>query len=76
VLDHPHYTRPEDWRGAPVPEVLLSGDHAAIRRWRLKQALGQTWLKRPDLLAGLELDAQQTKLLREFIEEGKQSGQE
>jgi tRNA (guanine37-N1)-methyltransferase len=69
LLDHPHYTRPEQWRGMPVPEVLLSGDHAAIRRWRLKQALGQTWLKRPELLAGLELDAEQSKLLREFIEE-------
>jgi tRNA (guanine37-N1)-methyltransferase len=69
LLDHPHYTRPEAWRGVKVPDVLLSGDHAAIRRWRLKQALGQTWLKRPDLLAGLELDAEQTKLLREFIEE-------
>jgi len=69
LLDHPHYTRPEGWRGEQVPEVLLSGDHAAVRRWRLKVALGQTWLKRPDLLAGLELDAEQTKLLREFIEE-------
>src|SRR5437899_2477703 len=71
LLDHPHYTRPEQWRGEPVPEVLLSGDHNAVRRWRLKQALGQTWLKRPDLLAGLELDAEQTELLREFIEERK-----
>lgn len=69
LLDHPHYTRPEQWRGVKVPDVLLSGDHEAIRRWRLKQALGQTWLKRPDLLAGLELDAEQTRLLREFIEE-------
>ena len=69
LLDHPHYTRPEAWRGVKVPDMLLSGDHEAIRRWRLKQALGQTWLKRPDLLAGLELDAEQTKLLREFIEE-------
>jgi tRNA (guanine37-N1)-methyltransferase len=73
LLDHPHYTRPEQWRGEPVPEVLLSGDHAAVRRWRLKQALGQTWLKRPDLLAGLELDAEQTGLLREFIEERKRA---
>jgi tRNA (guanine37-N1)-methyltransferase len=69
LLDHPHYTRPEVWRGEPVPEVLLSGDHAAIRRWRLKQSLGQTWLKRPDLLKNLELDAEQSKLLREFISE-------
>ena len=69
LLDHPHYTRPEGWRGAKVPDVLLSGDHAAVRRWRLKQALGQTWLKRPDLLAGLELDVEQQRLLREFITE-------
>ena len=72
TLDHPHYTRPEQWRGQAVPEVLLSGDHAAVRRWRLKQALGATWLKRPDLLDGLKLDAEQDKLLREFITEHKQ----
>jgi tRNA (guanine37-N1)-methyltransferase len=69
LLDHPHYTRPEHWRGLPVPEVLLSGDHAKVARWRLKQALGATWLKRPDLLQGLELSQEQTKLLREFISE-------
>jgi tRNA (guanine37-N1)-methyltransferase len=69
LLDHPHYTRPEQWRGEAVPEVLMSGDHAKVARWRLKRALGATWLKRPDLLAGLELDEEQTKLLREFIAE-------
>jgi len=69
ILDHPHYTRPEHWRGLPVPEVLLSGDHAKVARWRLKQALGATWLKRPDLLQGLELSQEQAKLLREFISE-------
>jgi tRNA (guanine37-N1)-methyltransferase len=69
LLDHPHYTRPEVWRGQPVPEVLLSGDHARMARWRLKQALGQTWLKRPDLLDGLELDKKLKALLREFIAE-------
>ena len=69
VLDHPHYTRPEDWSGERVPEVLLSGDHAAVRRWRLKRALGATWLKRPDLLKGLTLDQEQDELLREFIAE-------
>lgn len=68
-LDHPQYTRPEHWRGQAVPAVLLSGDHAAIRRWRLKQSLGATWLKRPELLAGVELDREQTGLLREFIAE-------
>lgn len=67
LLDHPHYTRPEDWRGRAVPEVLLSGDHARIARWRLQQALGQTWLKRPDLLEGVGLDEEARTLLREFI---------
>jgi len=69
LLDHPHYSRPEEWRGTKVPEVLMSGDHAAIRRWRLKQALGRTWLRRPDLLEGVELDAKQHQLLREFMTE-------
>ena len=66
-LDHPHYTRPVDWRGQAVPAVLLSGDHAAIARWRMARALGQTWLKRPDLLAGVDLNEQQRQLLREYI---------
>jgi tRNA (guanine37-N1)-methyltransferase len=69
LLDHPHYTRPEHWRGSGVPEVLLSGDHARIERWRLKQALGQTWLKRPDLLEQLGLDDDKRVLLAEFIRE-------
>ncbi len=67
LLDHPHYTRPAEWHGQAVPDVLLSGDHEAVRRWRLQQALGATWLKRPDLLEGLKLDQEQDKLLREFI---------
>jgi tRNA (guanine37-N1)-methyltransferase len=67
LLDHPHYTRPEVWRGAAVPEVLLSGDHARIARWRLKQALGITWLKRPELLAELVLSEEYKRLLQEFI---------
>jgi len=71
LLDHPHYTRPEHWRGEAVPEVLLSGDHAKVARWRLKQALGATWLKRPDLLTGLELSKEQTALLRQFIAEAQ-----
>lgn len=71
LLDHPHYTRPVDWRGEAVPEVLMSGDHAKIARWRLQQALGATWLKRPDLLEGLELDKECNKLLREFIAQQK-----
>jgi tRNA (guanine37-N1)-methyltransferase len=69
LLDHPHYTRPEALDGASVPEVLLSGDHAAIARWRLKQALGRTWLLRPDLLERLNLSAEQQILLNEFIRE-------
>ncbi len=69
LLDHPHYTRPETWRGQPVPEVLLSGDHARIARWRLQQALGQTWLKRPDLLEGIEMNDEVRTLLRQFIAE-------
>ena len=72
LLDHPHYTRPEEWKDEKVPEVLLSGDHAAVRRWRLKRALGATWLKRPDLLKGLTLDQEQDELLREFIAEQQQ----
>lgn len=71
LLDHPHYTRPEHWRGQAVPEILLSGDHARVARWRLKQALGATWLKRPELLADLELGEEQVKLLQEFIAEHK-----
>lgn len=69
LLDHPHYTRPEVWRGQSVPEVLMSGDHAAIRRWRRKQGLERTLLRRPDLLDSLKLDAEQIKLLREIVTE-------
>jgi tRNA (guanine37-N1)-methyltransferase len=73
LLDHPHYTRPEAWRGQGVPEVLLSGDHAAVARWRLKQALGATWLKRPDLFADLVLSDEYQALLREFLAEAQTS---
>lgn len=69
LLDHPHYTRPEDVDGMRVPPVLLSGDHKAIQRWREKQALGRTWLRRPDLLEKLDLDMEQQQLLAEFIRE-------
>ena len=69
LLDCPHYTRPEDFEGRRVPEVLLSGDHAAIRRWRMQQMLGRTWLRRPDLLEDLALSAEQKKLLEDFIRE-------
>ena len=66
LLDCPHYTRPETYKGQKVPEVLLSGNHAAIKSWRLKQSLGRTWLRRPDLLAKVDLDEEQEKLLKEF----------
>ena len=59
LLDWPHYTRPEVFEGRAVPAVLLSGNHAAIQRWRTKQALGRTWLRRPDLLAKLRLTKEQ-----------------
>lgn len=73
VLDCPHYTRPEEINGHTVPEVLLSGDHKAIARWRQKQALGRTWLRRPDLLQGMPLDDEQKQLLAEFQREMKQA---
>lgn len=69
LLDCPHYTRPERHAWGEVPAVLLSGDHAAIRRWRLKQSLGRTWLRRPDLLMRTTLDKQAQALLEEFREE-------
>ena len=69
LLDHPHYTRPEEDRGQRVPSVLLSGNHEAIRIWRLKQALGQTWLKRPDLLTDRSLTVEEQRLLAEFQQE-------
>jgi tRNA (guanine37-N1)-methyltransferase len=67
LLDCPHYTRPEEIDGRGVPEVLLTGDHERIRRWRLKQALGRTWLRRPDLLEDRELSAEERLLLDEYI---------
>ncbi len=69
LLDWPHYTRPEEIDGMRVPEVLLSGDHAAIRRWRRKQALGRTWERRPDLLAGRALSEEDRALLEEYLRE-------
>jgi len=69
LLDCPHYTRPENINGLKVPQVLLTGDHQAILRWRMKQCLGHTWLKRPDLLETMSLDEQQQTLLKEFIDE-------
>jgi tRNA (guanine37-N1)-methyltransferase len=74
LLDCPHYTRPETVEGLRVPPVLLSGDHAAIRRWRLKQSLGRTWRMRPELLAGREFSAEERKLLDEYIAERATGG--
>ncbi|BBM00007.1 tRNA (guanosine(37)-N1)-methyltransferase TrmD [Microbulbifer sp. GL-2] len=71
LLDCPHYTRPEQYRGVAVPEVLLSGNHERIRRWRLKQALARTQQRRPDLLEGLELNKEQKQLLEEIQQEQK-----
>ena len=69
LLDTPHYTRPEVLDGLAVPNVLLSGHHVNIEQWRLKQALGRTWLRRPDLLEKLTLNQAQEDLLAEFIRE-------
>ena len=73
LLDCPHYTRPEEVDGLRVPPVLLSGDHGAIRRWRLKQALGRTWQRRPDLMREATLDEEQRALLEEFVREQQQT---
>ena len=72
LLDCPHYTRPEAYEGVAVPPVLLSGNHADIARWRLKQALGRTWRRRPDLLAKRKLSAAENLLLQEFKNEVEQ----
>ena len=69
LLDCPHYTRPEVFEGECVPEVLLSGHHAEIEKWRLKQALGRTWQRRPDLLAARQLTKQEARLLAEYQQE-------
>jgi tRNA (guanine37-N1)-methyltransferase len=69
LLDCPQYTRPELYQGERVPEVLLSGHHENIRRWRLKQALGRTWLRRPELLQARGLGGEEQQLLAEFQRE-------
>ncbi len=69
LLDYPHYTRPESTHGLDVPEVLLSGDHKAVGRWRRKMSLLRTWQRRPDLLAGRRLSDEDIALLRECFEE-------
>jgi len=76
LLDCPHYTRPERIGDRAVPDVLLSGDHRAIARWRLKQSLGRTWQRRPELLARRPLSADEQRLLDEFIRAHRGAGQE
>ena len=72
ILDCPHYTRPEEIDGMRVPDVLLGGNHKAIEQWRMKQALGRTWLRRPELLNELTLTDEQQQLLQEFQDEYRQ----
>jgi tRNA (guanine37-N1)-methyltransferase len=74
LLDCPHYTRPETFDGEAVPPVLLSGDHQAIRRWRLQQSLGRTWERRPELLRQRGLSAEEQILLDEFIQAQTSAG--
>jgi tRNA (guanine37-N1)-methyltransferase len=74
LLDGPQYTRPEVYEGETVPAVLMSGHHENIRRWRLKQALGRTWLRRPDLLVARKLSEQENTLLEEFQRERREAG--
>lgn len=69
LLDYPHYTRPEEFEGRSVPSELLGGNHRKIEEWRLKQALGRTWLRRPDLLEQKALNKQEEQLLAEFQQE-------
>jgi len=72
LLDHPHYTRPERLLDKTVPKVLLGGDHEAIRKWRLKQSLGRTWLRRPEMLVMETLTSEQKALLEQFIADYQQ----
>ncbi|HZD52004.1 MAG TPA: tRNA (guanosine(37)-N1)-methyltransferase TrmD [Woeseiaceae bacterium] len=74
LLDHPHYTRPESVEGRRVPDVLLSGDHARIARWRYQQALGRSFLRRPDLVRKLKLSEEQQQLLTEFLRDERPDG--
>jgi tRNA (guanine37-N1)-methyltransferase len=76
LLDWPHYTRPVEFEGRTVPEVLQGGHHADIQRWRLKQAVARTWMRRPDLIAKGGLPADAARLLEEFLaeREGEEHG--
>lgn len=74
LLDCPHYTRPEVFQEEEVPDVLVGGHHEKIRQWRLKQSLGRTWQRRPDLLEGKQLSDEEKGLLEEFVREQSASG--
>lgn len=74
LLDYPHYTRPEEVDGSHIPAILQSGNHEDVRRWRLQQALGRTWLRRPDLLENMILDDEQQALLEAFKREYRHNG--
>tara|TARA_Y100000996_G_scaffold385735_1_gene343296 strand:- start:406 stop:1149 length:744 start_codon:yes stop_codon:yes gene_type:complete len=76
LLDYPHYTRPESINGNEVPDVLLSGNHLEISKWRRKQSLGITWKNRPDLLKNVKLTIEDDKLLKEYIKESKENENE
>ncbi|HUP96408.1 MAG TPA: tRNA (guanosine(37)-N1)-methyltransferase TrmD [Usitatibacter sp.] len=76
LLDWPHYTRPEEWKDAKVPAVLLSGNHAAVARWRRKQALGRTWDRRPDLVDESKLSREDRQLLEEYRREQQAAQQQ
>jgi tRNA (guanine37-N1)-methyltransferase len=72
LLDYPHYTRPAEFRGFTVPDVLLSGHHEQVRRWRKRQAVARTLARRPDLLAAAELDDEERAIVRELIGRGQE----
>ena len=75
ILDYPHFTKPEEIDDMKIPDVLISGNHEKIELWRKKQALGMTWLKRPDLLKNVKLSKEDDKLLKEYILEYKKHEQ-
>ncbi|MBM7455289.1 tRNA (guanine37-N1)-methyltransferase [Oceanisphaera litoralis] len=75
LLDHPHYTRPEQLAGMAVPKVLLSGNHAEVASWRMQQSLGRTWLRRPELLNNLALTDEQEQLLAQFVRDYREPEQ-
>jgi tRNA (guanine37-N1)-methyltransferase len=76
LLDWPHFTRPEEWKGSKVPDVLLSGNHAAIARWRRKQALGRTWERRRELIDESKLSREDRQLLEEYRREQQAAQQQ